>query len=216
MYSLKERVKILAKRKTIYVCSECGHESLKWMGKCTNCNQWNTFTEEVKQPSNSQHAPMSTLTEGGSKPMKINKIQSEKEPRITIQMKEFNRVLGGGIVPGSLVLIGGDPGIGKSTLLLQTSSQIAEKKLRTIYVSEELFVLAETNLYHILQHMKEIKPDFVVIDSIQTVFKEEVTSAPGSVSQVRECTMELMKAAKQNGLPIFIVGHVTKEGAIAG
>ncbi|HLR22259.1 MAG TPA: DNA repair protein RadA [Pseudogracilibacillus sp.] len=225
----------MAKRKTIYVCSECGHESLKWMGKCTNCNQWNTFTEEVKQPSNSQHAPMSTLTEGGSKPMKINKIQSEKEPRITIQMKEFNRVLGGGIVPGSLVLIGGDPGIGKSTLLLQTSSQIAEKKLRTLYVSgeesmqqtklraerldimsEELFVLAETNLYHILQHMKEIKPDFVVIDSIQTVFKEEVTSAPGSVSQVRECTMELMKAAKQNGLPIFIVGHVTKEGAIAG
>lgn len=225
----------LAKKKTVYVCSECGHESLKWMGKCTNCNQWNTFTEEVKQPTNTKHAPMTSLTGGSSKPMNINQIQSEKEPRITIQMQEFNRVLGGGIVPGSLVLIGGDPGIGKSTLLLQTSSQIANKKLRTLYVSgeesiqqtklraerldimsDELFVLAETNLYYVLQHIKEIKPEFVVIDSIQTIFKEDVTSAPGSVSQVRECTMELMKAAKQNGLPIVIVGHVTKEGAIAG
>src|SRR5699024_5975895 len=127
----------LAKRKTIYVCSECGHESLKWMGKCTNCNQWNTFTEEVKQPSNSQHAPMSTLTEGGSKPMKINKIQSEKEPRITIQMKEFNRILGGVIIPVSLVLIGGEQVIVQSTLLLKLSSTIADKKLRTIYVSAE-------------------------------------------------------------------------------
>src|SRR5699024_2350908 len=132
MYSLKERVKILAKRKTIYVCSECGHESLRWMGKCTNCNQWNTFIEEVKQTRKSQQAPMTTQNERENKTIKINKIQSEKEPRITIQMKEFNRVLGGGIVPGSLVLIGGDPGIGKSTLLLQTSSQIAEKKLRTL------------------------------------------------------------------------------------
>src|SRR5699024_3192722 len=148
------------------------------------------------------------------------KIQSEKEPRITIQMKEFNRVLGGGIVPGSLVLIGGDPGIGKSTLLLQTSSQIAEKKLRTLYVSgeesmqqtklraerldimsEDIFVLAETHLYHFLNHMNEYRPDFVLIDSIQTVFKEEVTSSPGSISQVRECSMELMEAAKQTGLP---------------
>src|SRR5699024_5567021 len=140
------------------------------------------------QPSNSQHAPMSTLTEGGSKPMKINKIQSEKEPRITIQMKEFNRELGGGIVPGSLVLIGGDPGIGKCTLLLQTSSQIAERKVRTLYlsgeeamqqtnlgtgrvgnISEELSVWAETDLYHFWQHMQQIIPDFVLIDSIQPI-----------------------------------------------
>src|SRR5699024_11576954 len=190
--------------------------------------QWNTFTEEVKQPSNSQHAPMSTLTEGGSKPMKINKIQSEKEPRITIQMKEFNRVRGGGIVPGSLVVIGGDPGIGKSTLLLQTSAQVAAKDLTVLYISGEesmqqtklraerlgittdkLFVLSETNLHLIMHQIEEVKPDFVVIDSIQTMFKEEVTSAPGSVTQVRESTMELMKIAKSNAIPIFIVGHVT-------
>src|SRR5699024_4490893 len=116
---------------------DCGYESLKWMGKCTNCNQWNTFTEEVKQPDNNKHAPMTSLTAQSTKPININEIKSEKEPRITVQMKEFNRVLGGGIVPGSLVLIGGDPGIGKSTLLLQTSSQIAEKKLRALYVSGE-------------------------------------------------------------------------------
>src|SRR5699024_8724974 len=162
-------------------------------------------------------------------------IQSEKEPRITIAMQEFNRVLGGGIVPGSLVLIGGDPGIGKSTLLLQTSAQIAAKDLTVLYISGEesiqqtklradrlyvdadkLYVLAETNLHQIIHHIENIKPDFVVVDSIQTMFKEEVSSAPGSVTQVRESTMELMKIAKSNAIPIFIVGHVTKEGAIAG
>ena len=225
----------MAKRKTVFVCSECGYESLKWMGKCPGCQEWNTLVEEVKQPENTKHAPMTSLTAQSTKPVSINSIRSEKEPRIMLQMKEFNRVLGGGIVPGSLVLIGGDPGIGKSTLLLQTSALISQKNMRALYVSgeesiqqtklraerlkvssEELFILAETNLFNILKQIEELKPSFVVIDSIQTIFKEEVTSAPGSVSQVRECTMELMKAAKQNGIPIFIVGHVTKEGAIAG
>lgn len=224
----------MAKRKTVYVCQECGYESLKWMGKCTNCHQWNTFVEEVKAPQTAGSSRM--INAGGqSTPTKIKDIQSEKEPRVTTEMMEFNRVLGGGIVPGSLVLIGGDPGIGKSTLLLQTSAQIANKPLSVLYISGEesiqqtklradrldvqtdlLYVLAETNLTQILHHIEQIKPDFVVIDSIQTIFKEEVTSAPGSVSQVRECTMELMKVAKTNSIPIFIVGHVTKEGAIAG
>lgn len=224
----------MAKRKTVYVCQECGYESLKWMGKCTNCNNWNTFVEEVKAKQNSS-AAKTTTTSKQSKPTKISDVKSEQVPRVKTSMQEFNRVLGGGIVPGSLVLIGGDPGIGKSTLLLQTSSQIAQKNQKVLYISgeesiqqtklradrlevaaDDLYILAETNLFNILHYIEELSPDFVVIDSIQTVFKEEVTSAPGSVTQVRECTMELMKVAKSNDIPIFIVGHVTKEGAIAG
>src|SRR5690625_3440329 len=222
----------LSKRKTGYVCEECGYESLRWMGKCSSCNNWNTFVEELKQKSTSKK--MSVSTSSPTKPMRVSDINYEKEHRLLTDMQELNRVLGGGIVPGSLVLIGGDPGIGKSTLLLQTSAQIA-KNSKVLYVSgeesmqqtklranrlgvkvEELYILAETNLHNILHHIKEIEPKFVVVDSIQTIFKEEITSAPGSVSQVRECTMELMRVAKTNGIPIFIVGHVTKEGAIAG
>lgn len=168
-------------------------------------------------------------------PESITSIETKKEPRITTGMKEFNRVLGGGIVPGSLALIGGDPGIGKSTLLLQISSQLADKQLPVLYISGEestrqtklradrlgvssdlLYVLAETNLLDIVNQIENIKPALVVIDSIQTIYREEVTSAPGSVSQVRESTSELMRVAKSHGIPIFIVGHVTKEGAIAG
>ncbi|HLS66391.1 MAG TPA: DNA repair protein RadA [Pseudogracilibacillus sp.] len=222
----------MSKRKTVYVCQECGYESLRWMGKCSSCNNWNTFVEELKQKSTSKK--MSVSTSSPTKPMRVSDINYEKEHRLLTDMQELNRVLGGGIVPGSLVLIGGDPGIGKSTLLLQTSAQIA-KNSKVLYVSgeesmqqtklranrlgvkvEELYILAETNLHNILHHIKEIEPKFVVVDSIQTIFKEEITSAPGSVSQVRECTMELMRVAKTNGIPIFIVGHVTKEGAIAG
>lgn len=191
--------------------------------------------EEIEATSkNNQHAS-SGMVNIQSKPEKITAIESDKEPRITTEMKEFDRVLGGGVVPGSLVLIGGDPGIGKSTLLLQISSQLADKQLPVLYISGEesakqtklradrlaiksdlLYVLAETNLYDISNQILKLKPSFVVIDSIQTMFREEVTSAPGSVSQVRECTSELMKIAKSNGIPIFIVGHVTKEGSIAG
>ena len=225
----------MAKRKTVYVCQECGYESLRWMGKCTNCNNWNSFQEEVKQRQKKSLGAGQSTGSKMSKPTKMKQIEYEKEERLTTDMKEFNRVLGGGIVPGSLVLIGGDPGIGKSTLLLQTSAEIAEKEKTVLYISgeesmqqmklranrlgidaDQLYVLAETNLYDILHHIEELSPAFVVVDSIQTMFKEEVTSAPGSVSQVRECTMELMKTAKTKGIPIFIVGHVTKEGAIAG
>src|SRR5699024_5696207 len=201
--------------------------------KCSNCNEWNTFVEEVKQPA--KQARASRAVEQTNRPLRMSEIQFEKEARLKTSMQELNRVLGGGIVPGSLVLIGGDPGIGKSTLLLQTSSEIAQQNETVLYISGEeslqqtklrgnrlrvdvdkLYVLAETNLHTILHHIETIKPSFVVVDSIQTIFKEEVTSAPGSVSQVRECTMELMRVAKTNGIPIFIVGHVTKEGAIAG
>src|SRR5699024_2975737 len=223
-----------AKRKTKFVCQDCGYESARWMGKCPGCHQWNTLVEEIES-SGSGNKHVTKISGKKSKAEKITEIESEKEPRITIKMKEFNRVLGGGIVPGSLVLIGGDPGIGKSTLLLQVSAQLAEKQLPVLYISGEestrqtklradrlgvtedlLFVLAETNLLDIANQIEKIKPSFVVIDSIQTIYREEVQSAPGSVSQVRESTSELMRLAKTLGIPVFIVGHVTKEGAIAG
>src|SRR5690625_1610978 len=208
----------MSKRKTKYVCQECGYESLRWLGKCTQCHNWNSFSEEVSQPKG-RHQSSVTVT-NSSKPLKIKKIQSTKEDRMLTKMREFNRVLGGGIVKGSLILIGGDPGIGKSTILLQTSAQLAEKT-KVLYVSgeestqqtklraerlhvdvDDLYVLAETNLHNIVHHIEDVQPGFVVIDSIQTIFKEEVTSAPGSVTQVRECTMELMRLAKTHGIPI--------------
>ncbi|WP_053217641.1 DNA repair protein RadA [Virgibacillus senegalensis] len=225
----------MAKRKTKYVCQECGYETPKWMGKCPGCHNWNTFVEEVEASSSSSRHTFQTQPGTKSKPEKITAIHSEEEPRVTTKMPEFNRVLGGGIVPGSLVLIGGDPGIGKSTLLLQVSSQLARKQMNVLYISGEesarqtklradrlgvtsdnLYVLAETNLLDISNQIEQLNPSFVVIDSIQTIYREEVTSAPGSVSQVRECTSELMRIAKSKGIPIFIVGHVTKEGSIAG
>lgn len=228
---------MLAKRKTVFMCQDCGYESPKWMGKCPACNAWNTLVEEVATSAKENRHTFGFGKDKTfkSKPEKITAIESEKEPRITTKMMEFNRVLGGGIVPGSLVLIGGDPGIGKSTLLLQISAQLAEKELTVLYISGEestkqtklradrldiktdsLYVLSETNMFDITKQIEETQPSFVVIDSIQTIYKEEVASAPGSVTQVRECTGELMKIAKTNGIPIFIVGHVTKEGSIAG
>ena len=205
------------------------------MGKCPGCANWNTMVEEIEARSTGRHLASNAGTKTVSKPEKITALESQKEPRILTEMREFNRVLGGGIVPGSLVLIGGDPGIGKSTLILQISSQIAKKGMPVLYVSgeestrqtkiraerlgvneEELYVLSETNLQDISHQIEELTPEFVVIDSIQTVYRDEVTSAPGSVSQVRECTSELMRIAKTNNITIFIVGHVTKEGSIAG
>ncbi|TFB14754.1 DNA repair protein RadA [Filobacillus milosensis] len=226
----------MAKTKTVYFCQECGYESPKWMGRCPACHQWNTMVEEKVRPAKSnKHSLGSVSSERKSKPSSINKITTQKEKRIETGMTEFNRVLGGGIVPGSLVLIGGDPGIGKSTLLLQVSSQLAAKQLEVLYISgeesekqtklradrlgiseEELFIMAETNIDDIIDAVENMSPSLVVIDSIQTVYHEAVTSAPGSVSQVRECTGTLMKLAKTKGIPIFIVGHVTKEGSIAG
>lgn len=226
----------MAKRKTKFVCQECGYETPKWMGKCPACHQWNTLVEEMSAPAaNSRHVFQTSSTTAAAKPEKITQIKSQKELRMPTDMPELNRVLGGGIVAGSLVLIGGDPGIGKSTLLLQVSAQIADKDFPVLYISgeesarqtklraerlsitsDELYVLSETNLQDVMNQIEQIDPKFVVIDSIQTIFKEDVTSAPGSVSQVRECTSQLMRIAKSKGIPIFIVGHVTKEGSIAG
>ena len=222
----------MAKKKTKYVCQSCGYESLRWLGKCPQCNSWNSFMEELAPSKTEKRSRITSSSQ--TKPEQINKIVSEQEDRILTDMAELNRVLGGGIVKGSLVLIGGDPGIGKSTLLLQTSAQVA-KKTKVLYVSGEesvqqtklradrlkvdhdnLYVMAETNIELITHQIEHLKPGFVIIDSIQTMFKDAVTSAPGSVSQVRECTMEFMRLAKTNGIPICIVGHVTKEGAIAG
>ncbi|MCZ0703504.1 DNA repair protein RadA/Sms [Natronobacillus azotifigens] len=223
----------MAKIKKKYVCQECGYGSPKWMGKCPSCNNWNTLVEELETNISSKHTGISLGS--NQQPESITAIQSKDETRIKTDMPEFNRVLGGGVVPGSLVLIGGDPGIGKSTLLLQVSDQLAHKQVRVLYISgeestrqtklranrlgvtsDQLYVLSETNLQLISSQIDQLEPSFIVIDSIQTIFKEEVTSAPGSVAQVRECTGELMRIAKTKHVPIFIVGHVTKEGAIAG
>ncbi|WP_413376933.1 DNA repair protein RadA [Alkalihalobacillus sp. 1P02AB] len=226
----------MAKKKTKFVCQECGYESAKWMGKCPGCQGWNTMVEEFDQtakPSSRSYVTSANL--GTAKPQSITKVESEKEPRINTTMVELNRVLGGGVVPGSLVLVGGDPGIGKSTLLLQLSSKLAEHNQRVLYISgeesvkqtklradrlnlstAELYVLAETDISFIEKAIDEVNPVLVVIDSIQTVYQEEIASAPGSVAQVRECTAAFMKIAKTRGISIFIVGHVTKQGSIAG
>jgi DNA repair protein RadA/Sms len=224
------------KKKTKFMCQSCGYESPKWMGKCPGCGEWNKMVEETEIVKPSRRGGAFTHTEGDrQKAAPITSIETSQEPRIATDLPELNRTLGGGIVKGSLVLIGGDPGIGKSTLLLQVSSQLAQKQKRVLYISgeesvkqtklranrlgvisENLFVYAETDMDYIQQTILELKPDLVIIDSIQTVYQSEVTSAPGSVSQVRECTSALMRIAKTNGIAIFIVGHVTKEGAIAG
>lgn len=224
----------MAKTKTKFSCTECGYETPKWLGKCPGCQGWNTFVEEVETVIRTPG-----LSSGGfqtqEKPVSIIHIESAKEPRITTDNKELNRVLGGGVVPGSLILVGGDPGIGKSTLLLQTSYELTKKELKVLYISGEestrqtklradrlgaasplLFVLCETNIEAILQAIDQVEPDFLVIDSIQTVFHPAIASAPGSVSQVRECTAHFMRIAKNKGIATVLVGHVTKEGAIAG
>ncbi|MED1921494.1 DNA repair protein RadA [Bacillus velezensis] len=226
----------MAKSKTKFICHSCGYESAKWMGKCPGCGAWNTMVEETikKAPAN-RRAAFSHSVQTVQKPSPITSIETSEEPRVQTKLEEFNRVLGGGVVKGSLVLIGGDPGIGKSTLLLQVSAQLADTAGSVLYISGEesvkqtklradrlginiqmLHVLSETDMEYISSAIQEMKPAFVVVDSIQTVYQSDITSAPGSVSQVRECTAELMKIAKTNGIPIFIVGHVTKEGSIAG
>ena len=226
----------MAKRKTKFICNECGYESPKWMGKCPGCGNWNTMVEEVEKASSRRGAfAHSEESKIAAKPTPITAVETVNEARIYTDSNELNRVLGGGIVRGSLVLIGGDPGIGKSTLLLQVSSQLAQKKHSVLYISGEeslrqtklradrlgissdnLLVYAETNLEEISRTIENVRPDFVIVDSIQTVYHPEITSAPGSVSQVRECTSELMRIGKTKGIAIFIVGHVTKEGSIAG
>ena len=221
------------KSKSVYVCSQCGYESLKWYGKCPGCGEWNTITEEIREPE----VPASVKTArpaGVNRAVSINDLSFEEEDRYSTGIHELDRVLGGGIVKGSLVLLSGDPGIGKSTLLLQICEYIG-KKIKILYVSGEesakqiklraqrlkvdsanLFILAETDIKEITGLIYSEKPELVIIDSIQTMYLDSLSSSPGSVSQVRECTHELMKAAKSSGIPLFVVGHVNKEGAVAG
>ncbi|MFC5601926.1 DNA repair protein RadA [Sporosarcina koreensis] len=225
----------MAKRKTKFMCRDCGYESPKWMGRCPGCGEWNTMDEEVEIVSKGPRGAFQHTASIQQKAMPISAIETMEEPRVKTELGELNRVLGGGIVPGSLVLIGGDPGIGKSTLLLQVSSLLANQKQRVLYISgeesirqtklraerlgvasDELFIYAETDLAKIHETINDVKPKFVIADSIQTIHHPEVTSAPGSISQVRECTAELMRIAKTQNIAIFIVGHVTKDGQIAG
>jgi len=224
----------MAKLKTKFVCAECGTESPKWLGKCPGCGAWNSMVEE-KETAVKTTGFTAQLPSTKEKPQAIIHIESGREPRIETKMQELNRVLGGGVVPGSLILVGGDPGIGKSTLLLQTSHALSSKGLTVLYISGEesvrqtkmradrlgaltdkLFVLCETSIEQIAEAIEQVQPDFLVIDSIQTVYDPSIQSAPGSVAQVRECTAYFMRTAKVNGIATVLVGHVTKEGAIAG
>ena len=223
-------------KQTAFFCKECGYESAKWMGQCPGCRQWNTFVEEPTSGS------FATTKSGGakkqgleaSKPLRLEEISTDEEDRSSTGLHELDRVLGGGLVTGSLILVGGDPGIGKSTLLLQVCRNLADQ-VSVLYISGEeslkqiklraqrigafgdrLRLLCETNLDTIRQVIEKEKPTVVVIDSIQTMYNEEIASAPGSVSQVRETTGVLMQLAKTLGISVFIVGHVTKDGAVAG
>ncbi len=224
----------MAKAKSKFFCQECGHESPKWLGKCPGCQSWNSFVEETLSVVKTQGMNTGIFT-AKDQASSIIHIKSDHEQRIDTANGELNRVLGGGIVPGSLILVGGDPGIGKSTLLLQVSHSLASRHFKVLYisgeesarqlklradrlnaVSPELFVLCETNMDHIEEAIEQVNPDFLVIDSIQTMYQPLVTSAPGSVSQVRECTSRFMRIAKIKGIATVVVGHVTKEGAIAG
>lgn len=230
----------MAKTKSAYFCQSCGYESPKWLGQCPSCKQWNTFVEEVVEKSSSRVPEWrsSTVANTGNKRTNkaaiIHEIVYSEEQRLEAPDKEFNRVLGGGIVPGSLVLIGGEPGIGKSTLMLQLALSIP--KVKTLYISGEeseqqikmraerlsqssnanCFILTETSMQNIFKQIDQVEPNVVVIDSIQTLHSAQIESAPGSVSQVRECTAELLRFAKETNTPVFIVGHITKDGSIAG
>lgn len=216
----------------VYRCQQCGYTSVQWMGRCPECSQWNTFIEEAVSPEPTQRKSSSL---GGASPESITTISLEKGERFSTGLKELDRVLGGGVVPGSLILIGGEPGIGKSTLLLQSSYQISKQVGPVLVVSGEeslpqirmraerlgslsdsLLILSETDISAVEKEIDRLKPSSVVIDSIQTMLLSDIPSAPGSVGQVRECTQQLVRIGKSLGLPIFIIGHVTKEGAIAG
>ena len=228
----------MAKRKTVYVCQECGYNAPKWLGRCPGCGKWNTMVEEVEEPKtgnsfgNRGFSLSTTKTNTAPKPIK--EITTEDLPRFSAGSPEMDRVLGGGIIPGSLVLMVGDPGVGKSSLNLRICASVAPKR-KVLYVTGEessrqirmradrlnalhdnLYVLSETDLERIEHHVVEQKPDLLIIDSIQTIFRPDIQSAPGSVSQVRECSVALLRIAKQNNIAVFIIGHVTKDGTLAG
>ncbi|HEY9544186.1 DNA repair protein RadA [Prevotella sp.] len=230
----------MAKDKIAYVCDNCGQESTKWIGKCPNCGQWNTFKEirisNDKGAGAAKHAAQSVRSSmsHGNSPLFLHQISAKDEPRIDMHDDELNRVLGGGLVPGSIVLLGGEPGIGKSTLTLQTVMRIRDRKI--LYVSGEesahqlkmraerisreqndnLMILCETSLENIFEHIRNVLPEIVIIDSIQTIATEEVDSSPGSITQVRECAALLLRFAKTSGIPVCLIGHINKEGTLAG
>ncbi|MBP3823565.1 MAG: DNA repair protein RadA [Bacteroidaceae bacterium] len=231
----------MAKDKLMYVCDNCGQESSKWMGKCPSCGQWNTFKEIRVGPTPNPSRlgggglpPTGEAGRGSSRPIPLSEIRADAEPRMDLMDPELNRVLGGGLVPGSLVLLGGEPGIGKSTLVLQTILRLTDKKV--LYVSGEesarqlklradrlmkdqepsTLVICDTSLESIFQHIEAEQPDLVVIDSIQTISTETVESSPGSLSQIRECAAALLRHAKGGGPSIILIGHITKEGSLAG
>ena len=224
----------MAKLKSVYFCSNCGHESPKWMGKCPSCGEWSTFVEElIRKDAASKQEDTRSFGEGKSIPTTLREIKADEEPRIDMRDIELNRVLGGGLVPASVVLIGGEPGIGKSTLVLQTILKL--NGIRTLYVSgeesarqlklraerisienDDCLIVCETNLDEIFKHVKQVSPQLLIIDSIQTVYSDALESSPGSISQVRECAASLLKFAKHSGTPVLLIGHITKEGSIAG
>lgn len=228
----------MAKTKTAYVCDNCGYDSVKWLGRCPSCGAWNTFREVTVAPqavSTVQKAVRSAVIPDGGKQSvrKLSEVKASDEMRIDTHDAELNRVLGGGIVPGSLILLGGEPGIGKSTLMLQTVMHMPEK--RTLYCSGEeserqiklraerltdagadILIASETRLGDVVSQIADLKPDIVIIDSIQTMESDSSESTPGSISQIRECATSLLRIAKQTGIPIFLIGHITKEGTIAG
>ena len=244
----------MAKDKVMFVCENCGQESTKWLGKCPACNQWNTFKEirVAAQTTGSQAARSAAQTvrrggetsitkDDGKRPFQLRAVSSKEEPRLDLGDAELNRVLGGGLVPGSIVLLGGEPGIGKSTLTLQTILNLKDKKV--LYVSGEesahqlkmradrllestsgkstemgdnLMVMCDTSLEDIFEHVKDVCPDLLIVDSIQTMATAEVESSPGSIAQVRECASALLRFAKSSGTPVILIGHINKEGSIAG
>ena len=223
----------MSKIKTTFFCQNCGAQYAKWQGQCNSCKEWNTIAEEIIQKEEkTSWKPTSTESKRVSKPLKIKEIDATQEQRMDSTDAEFNRVLGGGIVPGSLILLGGEPGIGKSTLLLQISLKLPYK---TLYVSGEesqkqikmraerinpnsdnCYILTETKTQNIFRHILETEPDIVIIDSIQTLHTDYIDSTPGSISQIRETTAELIKFAKETNIPVILIGHITKDGSIAG
>jgi len=218
----------MSKTRIKYICSTCGYESLRWLGKCPECDNWNTFTEEIIETGNRK----TPVYKGTLNLKKIDEIEGAEKDRIITGISEFDRVLGGGFIPGSVVLLGGDPGIGKSTLAMQASSKIntkvlyvtgeestAQIKTRAVRLkikSDNFFVLSETDLNIIIAAINSLSPSLVIIDSIQTMYRNELDNSPGTITQIRECTSQLMETAKKNHISILIVGHVTKEGFIAG
>jgi DNA repair protein RadA/Sms len=224
----------MAKVKTAFFCQNCGAQSAKWIGKCPSCGEWNTYVEEVIHKETTGKGGSFRISGiQGSRPRLISEIQYREEERFSSQNKELDRVLGGGVVPGALVLVGGEPGIGKSTLMLQVALNINPQKV--LYISGEeselqikmraerlglqqsnCYILTETNTDSIFQHLEEVKPDMIVIDSIQTLTTSNIESSAGSISQIRECAAEFQKYAKTTGIPVFLIGHITKEGSLAG